>query len=157
MGPGDALEIELPIAAFSLHKSDYRQVVMVATGTGIAPINSMLESLLDGADRPPVSLYWGMRTEADLYLDAVFRSWQGRPYEFEYVPVLSRADASWPDRRGHVQQGVIADLPDLAEHGIYLCGSPAMIVEAKTEFVAHGALLDHLHVDAFTFQQEFST
>jgi len=157
MRPGDALEIELPLGAFGLHKSDYRPLVMVATGTGIAPIKSMLESLLDDDDCPPVSLYWGMRTEADLYLDDVFRSWRGRLYEFEYVPVLSRADALWPGRRGHVQQVVIADFPDLSGHGIYLCGSPAMIDEAKNEFVARGALLDHLHIDAFTFQQEFST
>ena len=129
---------------------------MVATGTGIAPLKSILESLLDDDDCPPVSLYWGMRTEADLYLDDVIRSWQGRLYEFRYVPVLSRGGPSWRGRRGHVQQAVIADLPDLSEHGIYLCGSPAMIDEAKNEFAAHGAQLDHLYVDAFTFQQESS-
>ena len=154
MRPGESLDIEFPLGPFGLHKGDYRPLLMVATGTGIAPIKSMLESLLDDEDCPPVWLYWGMRTEADLYLDAVFRSWQGRLYEFQYVPVLSRADDAWRGRRGHVQQAVIADLPDLSEHGIYLCGSPAMIDEAKNEFVAHGAQLDHLHVDAFTFQQE---
>lgn len=153
--PGESLEIEFPLGAFGMHKADYRPLLMVATGTGIAPIKSMLESLLDDDDCPPVWLYWGMRTEADLYLDDVFRSWRGRLYEFQYVPVLSRAGATWPGRRGHVQQAVTSDLPDLSEHGIYLCGSPVMIDEAKNEFVAHGAQLDHLHVDAFTFQQEF--
>ena len=156
MRPGESLDIEFPLGAFGLHKGDYRPLLMVATGTGIAPIKSMLESLLDDDECPPVWLYWGMRTEADLYLDEVFRSWHGRLYEFQYVPVLSRADADWRGRRGHVQQAVIADLPDLSEHGVYLCGSPLMIEEAKDEFVAHGAQLDHLHVDAFTFQQELS-
>ncbi|MEO8921619.1 MAG: 2Fe-2S iron-sulfur cluster-binding protein [Caldimonas sp.] len=156
MRAGDPLDIEFPLGPFGLFKSDYRPLLMVATGTGIAPIKSMLESLLDDDECPPVWLYWGMRSEADLFLDGVFRSWQGRLYEFQYVPVLSRAGATWRGRRGHVQQAVLADLPDLSEHGIYLCGSPAMIDEAKKEFTAHGAQLDHLHVDAFTFQQEFS-
>ncbi|MDQ2735094.1 MAG: 2Fe-2S iron-sulfur cluster-binding protein [Pseudomonadota bacterium] len=153
--PGESLEIEFPLGAVGVHKADYRPLLMVATGTGIAPIKSMLESLLDDDECPPVWLYWGMRTETDLYLDEVFRSWQGRLYEFQYVPVLSRAGAFWRGRRGHVQQAVTSDLPDLSEHGIYLCGSPVMTDEAKNDFVAHGALLDHLHVDAFTFQQEF--
>ena len=156
MRAGDALEIEFPLGPFGLHKADYRPLLMVATGTGIAPIKSMLESLLDDEECPPVWLYWGMRTEADLYLDAVFRAWQGRLYEFEYAPVLSRADVRWQGRRGHVQQAVLADLPDLSEHSIYLCGSPSMIDDAKAEFAARGAQLDHMHADAFTFQQERS-
>ena len=153
---GERLDIEFPLGPFGLYKSDYRPLLMVATGTGIAPIKGILESLLDDEDCPPVSLYWGMRTAADLYLDELFRSWQGRLYEFRYVPVLSRAAASWQGRRGHVQQAVIADVADLSEHAVYLCGSPLMVEEAKTVFTAHGAQLDHVHVDAFTFQQELS-
>ena len=154
---GERLEIEFPLGPFGLYKSDYRPLLMVATGTGIAPIKGILESLLDDEDCPPVSLYWGMRRERDLYLDELFRSWHGRLYEFRYVPVLSRADANWSGRRGHVQDAVIADFADLSEHAIYLCGSPLMVDEAKTIFTANGAQLDHVHVDAFTFQQEVST
>jgi CDP-4-dehydro-6-deoxyglucose reductase len=61
----------------------------------------MLESLLDDPDCPPVSLYWGQRQAEELYLDAELRSWSERLYEFRYVPVLSRAGAGWPGRRGH--------------------------------------------------------
>ncbi len=152
MRQGDAVEIEFPLGGFGLHKSDYRPLLLVATGTGIAPIKSMLESLLDDEECPPVSLYWGMRTEADLYLDELFRSWASRLYEFRYEPVLSRPGARWPGRRGHVQDAVLADFPDLSEHGIYLCGSPTMIADAKSRFLLQGADVDHLHVDAFTFQ-----
>ena len=65
---GRPLEIEAPLGTFCYHEQDYRPLVMVATGTGLAPIKAMLESLLDDDECPPVSLYWGMRTEADLYL-----------------------------------------------------------------------------------------
>lgn len=150
--PGDVLDVELPLGTFRFHSEDYRPILMVATGTGLAPVKSMLESLLDDADCPPVSLYWGMREPADLYFDDEIRRWSAHLYEFQYVPVLSRAPAQWSGARGHVQQAVIADLPDLSEHSIYLCGSPAMIHDAKQLFLAHGADMDHIYTDAFSFQ-----
>lgn len=150
---GDALTLELPLGEFGFHADDYRPLVMVATGTGLAPIKSMLESLFDDGDCPPVSLYWGARTEADLYLHDEIQAWGERLCEFRYVPVLSRADASWTGRRGHVQQAVLADHGDLSEHAIYLCGSPAMIADAKRDFLAQGgASIDHIYTDSFTFQ-----
>jgi CDP-4-dehydro-6-deoxyglucose reductase len=150
--PGDMLDVELPLGAFRFHAEDYRELAFVATGTGIAPIKAMLEGLLDDPDCPPVSLYWGMRTEEDLYLSEAFAQWEGRLYEFRYVPVLSRAGASWAGRRGHVQEAVLEDFPSLAEHSIYLCGSPAMIAQAKAAFAARGASPVHLYADGFSFQ-----
>ncbi|WP_025139827.1 2Fe-2S iron-sulfur cluster-binding protein [Achromobacter sp. DH1f] len=149
---GAPLEIEAPLGVFSYHEEDWRPMIMLATGTGIAPIKAILESLLDNDDCPPVTLYWGMRTEADLYLRQEIESWAGRLYEFNFVPVLSRAGADWPGRRGHVQQAVLQDHADLSEHAIYLCGAPAMVSEATTLLAERGASLDHVYADSFTFQ-----
>jgi len=149
---GAALNIEAPLGVFSYHEEDWRPIIMMATGTGIAPIKAILESLLDKEDCPPVSLYWGMRTEADLYLQDEIASWAGRLYEFTYVPVLSRASEGWQGRRGHVQDAVLQDHADLSEHAFYLCGAPAMIQDAKHQLAARGASLDHLYADSFTFQ-----
>ena len=55
---------------------------------------------MDDTDCPPVSLYWGMRTEADLYLAREIRGWGERLYDFDFVPVLSRPDGAWQGRRG---------------------------------------------------------
>lgn len=149
---GSPLEVELPLGNFRFHAEDYRPLVMVATGTGLAPIKSMLESLMGDDDCPPVSLYWGMRTEADLYLHDEILRWTEHLYEFQYVPVLSRAGSSWTGRRGYVQDAVLADLPDLSEHAIYLCGSPTMITDAKAAFTKCGASMDHIYADSFVFQ-----
>jgi CDP-4-dehydro-6-deoxyglucose reductase len=149
---GAPIEIEAPLGVFSYHEEDWRPLIMMATGTGIAPIKAILESLLDNEDCPPVTLYWGMRTEADLYLRDVMESWAGRLYEFNFVPVLSRAGADWQGRRGHVQQAVMEDHDDLSEHAIYLCGAPEMIQEAKHLLATRGASLDHMYADSFTFQ-----
>jgi len=150
--PGDRLDVELPHGTFSLRKEDYRPLLMVATGTGLAPIKSMLESLMDDPDCPPVWLYWGMRSAADLYLHDEIAGWGERLYDFQYVPVLSRADATWQGRRGYVHEAVAADLGDLSEHAIYLCGSPDMIRDAKQTFAVLGAQSPFVYADGFTFQ-----
>jgi CDP-4-dehydro-6-deoxyglucose reductase len=150
--PGDTLPVELPLGNFCYHEEDYRPLLMVATGTGLAPIKSILESLMGNDDCPPVSLYWGMRSEADLYLHDEIQRWAERLCDFRYVPVLSRAGTGWTGRRGYVQQAVMEDFDDLSEHAIYLCGSPAMIADAKREFLARNASIDHLYSDSFTFQ-----
>ena len=149
---GAPLQIEAPLGVFSYHEEDWRPLIMMATGTGIAPIKAILESLLDNEDCPPVTLYWGMRTEADLYLRDEIESWAGRLYEFTFVPVLSRAGADWQGRRGYVQQAVMEDHEDLSEHAFYLCGAPDMIHEAKSLLAARGASLEHMYSDSFTFQ-----
>ncbi|MDG9970134.1 2Fe-2S iron-sulfur cluster-binding protein [Achromobacter mucicolens] len=149
---GASVEIEAPLGVFSYHEEDWRPLIMMATGTGIAPIKAILESLLDNEDCPPVTLYWGMRTEADLYLRDEIQNWTSRLYEFNFVPVLSRAGADWQGRRGYVQEAVLADHADLSEHAFYLCGAPEMIRQAKSLLAERGASLDHLYADSFTFQ-----
>lgn len=150
--PGDRIDIELPLGNFFYRAVDYRPLIMIATGTGLAPIKSILESLMDDPDCPPVSVYWGGRTSADLYLDRQIANWGERLYDFQYVPVLSRPDIGWTGRSGYVQDAVAADIPDLAEHALYLCGSPTMIHDARRRFVDLGASAAHIYADSFTFQ-----
>ena len=152
MQPGDTLDVDLPHGTFRYHEEDYRSVVMVATGTGLSPVKCILESLMDDPDCPPVWLYWGMRSEADLYLHDEIAQWGKRLYDFRYVPVLSRPDTSWQGRRGYVQGAVVQDHADMSEHAIYLCGSPNMISTAKKDFLDRGASVDHIYVDGFNFQ-----
>ncbi len=150
--PGDRLDIEVPHGTFCYHPDDWRPMILAATGTGMAPIRAILESLLDNDDCPPVSLYWGMQTECDLYLRDEIESWRDRLCEFEFVPVLSRADDGWTGRRGYVQNEIVKDYPDLSEHAFYLCGSPEMIQQARTAFLANGADPAFIYSDSFTFQ-----
>jgi len=151
--PGDELTIDIPLGTFCHHPDDWRPMILAATGTGLAPIKAILESLLDNDDCPPVALYWGMRTEAELYLKDEIESWRGHLCEFEFVPVLSRAGEEWQGRRGYVQDAVAQDYQDLSEHAFYLCGAPDMIRQARKLFVAQGADPSFIYSDSFTFQQ----
>lgn len=152
--PGDQLQLDLPLGVFYWRERDWRPMVMVATGTGIAPIKAMLESLLDKEDCPPVSLYWGMNRPEDLYLAQEIATWTDRLCEFRFVPVLSHADEHWDGARGYVQEQVCRDVPDLSEHAVYLCGSPAMIEQAQAMFKQHGADERFMYADAFNFQSD---
>ncbi|MBB2930322.1 2Fe-2S iron-sulfur cluster-binding protein [Paraburkholderia silvatlantica] len=151
---GDRLDVELPLGSFRFHAEDYRPLLMVVTGTGLAPVKAILESLMDDPDCPPVWLYWGARTEADLYLHDEIQQWGARLYEFQYVPVLSRPGNGWAGRQGYVQHAVCEDFADLSEHSVYLCGSPAMINDARRHFLEKGASINHLYADSFTFQHD---
>lgn len=148
---GDVLDVEGPLGGFGYHDDDYRPIVMVATGTGVAPLRSMLAAMLASGDTPPIDLYWGGRTPEALYLHDELTQLAAQHDDFRYVPVLSQPDAAWPGARGYVQDAVLADHPDLSEHALYLCGSPIMIADASRAFVASGASIRYLYVDSFTF------
>jgi len=150
---GDLLDVEIPLGTFHYHPEDERPILLVATGTGISPLKSIAQALMDDRDCPPVALYWGMRTEEELYLHDEIPAWGEKLFEFAYVPVLSRAGASWSGRRGHVQQAVADDVADFSEHAIYLCGSPNMIHDAKALFLARGAQPAHIYAEGFSFQR----
>ena len=152
--PAQVVQVEMPLGTFYYRERDWRPMVFIATGTGIAPIRAILESLLDNEDCPPIHLYWGMRTEADLYLQAELEAWAPRLSDFEFTPVLSLPHVDWQGRVGYVQDAVATDYPDASEHAFYLCGAPAMIEDAISKLKMAGANPDFIYADAFTFQSE---
>lgn len=149
---GDVYAVEMPHGVFHCHASDYQAMVFAATGTGFAPIRAILESLLGDEDCPPIHFYWGARVESDLYLAEEIQGWVQRFDDFTFVPVLSRADAGWSGRHGHVQDAIASDFDDLGEYSIYLCGSPKMVRDAKAMLALSGARPDRIYSDSFTFQ-----
>ncbi|PTQ66836.1 2Fe-2S iron-sulfur cluster-binding protein [Celeribacter persicus] len=148
--PGAKVHLHGPHGLFCLHAEDFRPLLLVATGTGIAPLRAMLAALKEDRDGPPVALYWGMREERELYLAEEIAALGAELEDFSFVPVLSRAPEG-VHRRGYVQDAVLADLPDLSEHAIYLCGSPEMIAEARGRFLEAGASVNHIYADSFHF------
>lgn len=152
--PGDVLDVELPLGRFHFHPEDDLPLLLVATGTGVAPLKALLDALQEAGDGPPASLYWGVREPGGHYLDAEIAAWSRALFEFRHVPVLSRPDPGWTGRRGHVQQAVLDDALDLAGHAIYLCGSPAMVRDAMRDFGARGADPARLYTDSFLFQPD---
>ena len=132
----DILRIELPLGSFYLREDSDKPIVFVASGTGFAPIKSIIEhAFMKGITRKMV-LYWGARRPKDIYMDALAKQWAAEHDNFSYVPVMSEATAedAWGGRTGFVHQAVMADFPDLSAHQVYACGVPIMVDSAKRDF-----------------------
>jgi CDP-4-dehydro-6-deoxyglucose reductase len=163
----DILRIEAPLGTFFLREDTARPIVLLAGGTGFAPLKAIAEHAfherinVDAPGRPAreVRLYWGARGRRDLYLHALPERWAATEPNFVYVPVLSEpapADG-WSGRTGFVHHAVMDDLPDLSGHQVYACGAPAMIDAARRDFTARCGLPDdQFFADAFTTQADLA-
>jgi CDP-4-dehydro-6-deoxyglucose reductase len=148
--PGDCLTIEGPRGGFYL-RDENRPVVLVASGTGFAPIKSMM---LDGMRRKlagPAFLYWGGRTKQDLYMLDLAEFWVKKTTSFTFRPVLSAPDAGddWSGRTGLVHEAVLADFPDLSAYDVYACGVPGMVEAARRDFAQARLRPDRFFADLF--------
>lgn len=143
----DLLRINGPLGTFFLRDIAGMHLIFLATGTGIAPIKSMLGAINSTANESKplsVTVYWGARTWPELYWDV-----NGAPGSHRYVPVLSRANGDWSGARGYVQNVAMAENPDLSEAIVYACGSDAMIHGAKAMLLEAGLPEHRFFSDAF--------
>lgn len=148
----DILRFEGPFGTFFLREDNDKPIILLASGTGFAPIKAMVEHALHKKLRRPTTLYWGCRTRADLYLHELAERWQ-REHGIRYVPVLSDALATdqWTGRTGFVHHAVMEDFPDLSGHQVYACGSPLMVEAAHQDFTSQCRLPeDEFYSDSFT-------
>lgn len=155
----EILRIEGPLGSFFLREDSDLPIVMLASGTGFAPIKSIIEHMVHQGIQRPVTLYWGGRRPADLYMDALAQSWASTIPNFTYVPVVSDALAedAWTGRTGFVHKAVMEDFPDLAGHQVYACGAPIVVDSARREFVAHCKLPDDaFFADSFTSEADLA-
>ncbi len=152
----DILRLEGPFGSFFLRESP-KPMILLASGTGFAPIKALIEQMQDtGIDRP-ATLYWGCRSRADLYLNDWAEQAAAAMPNLRYVPVLSEPQAGdhWTGRTGFVHQAVMADWPDLSGHQVYACGAPVMVDSAQREFSALCALpADEFLADSFTSEAD---
>jgi NAD(P)H-flavin reductase/ferredoxin len=146
---GDALQVETPYGDFYLRAAD-RPVILLASGTGFAPIKSIIETSIHAGNRRPMHLYWGARKREDIYLEDLPVRWAQRWPWFSFTPVLSEPPASWRGRTGLVHNAVRQDQPDLAHTDVYACGNPLTVSAAQQAFTeGHGLPEAQFFADAF--------
>jgi len=139
---GDKLEVEIPFGEFYLRTGSDRPMVCLATGTGFAPIKSIIEDMIARGNARQVRLYWGGRRQHDLYLSSLAEKWQARVPWLQFTPVLSEPDAGWHGATGLVHETVLRDIPDLSGWQVYACGNPLMIRNARRDFETRAGLPD---------------
>lgn len=149
----DLVRFQGPYGMFFLREESDRPAILVAGGTGFAPIKSILEyAFAKGATRP-LHLYWGVRARRDLYLSDLPQAWARDHGNFKFTPVLSepRPEDRWDGRQGWVHEAVAADYPDLSRHEVYASGPPPMVEALKATVKKHGLPGERLYYDSFEF------
>jgi len=155
----DILRFEGPFGSFFLRDDSAKPIVLVASGTGFAPIKAMVEHAIMKNVERPITLYWGGRRSADLYRDALVRGWEDELRRFRYVPVVSDAlpEDEWSGRTGFVHRAVMEDFDDLSGHQVYACGAPVVVDSARRDFIAERGLPDdEFFADAFTTEADLA-
>jgi len=149
----DILRFEGPLGTFFLREDSDKPIVFVASGTGFAPIKSIVEHALHIGVKREMVMYWGARTRADLYMFDLPMKWQAENENFSFVPVLSDSppEDNWTGRTGLVHRAVMEDFPDLSGYQIYACGVPIMVESAHRDFTTQcGLPEDEFFSDSFT-------
>ena len=153
----EILRIEGPFGSFFLREDSAKPIILLASGTGFAPIKALIEQMLQQGIARPATLYWGGRRPTDLYLDAwVQDKLQSMP-NLRYVPVVSDAQLAdaWTGRTGFVHQAVLQDHADLSGYQVYACGAPVVVDSARRDFCASADLPeDEFFADAFTSEAD---
>lgn len=156
----DILRFEGPLGTFFLREDSDKPIVMLASGTGFAPIKAMIEHWAHQKSTRPITLYWGGRRPQDLYMHELCQQWAQTFEHFSYVPVISDAqpEDSWQGRTGFVHHAVMADLPNLSGHQVYACGVPVMVESAQHDFSAECHLPEsEFFADSFTSEADLAT
>ena len=149
----DILRFEGPQGTFFLREDSTKPMIMLASGTGFAPIKAVIEHAASKNSQRPIVLYWGGRRPHDLYQSELAQQWEKSLPNFRYVPVVSDAlpEDGWTGRTGFVHRAVMEDFPDLSGHQVYACGAPIVVQSAQQDFVAAcGLASEEFFADAFT-------
>ena len=131
MAIGDVVDAADPLGFFTLPSKIERPLLLVGTGTGVAPLRAMIQSLDRHPAPPPVTLLFGVRHREDLIYADEFGTLAARHPTFRFEPTLSRPPDGWTGRVGYVQHHLPAMLGAMPEADTYLCGLNAMVRDAR--------------------------
>ncbi len=155
----DILRFEGPQGSFFLREDTQKPIIFLASGTGFAPIKSILLHMREKKIDREVYFYWGGRRPKDLYMDTLCQEFASTLPRFHYIPVISDAlpEDHWTGRTGFVHRAVMADFPDLSAFQVYACGAPIVIQSAQTDFVKQcGLPEDEFYADSFTSEADLA-
>jgi CDP-4-dehydro-6-deoxyglucose reductase len=153
----DILRFNGPHGSFFLREDSRKPMLLVAGGTGFAPIKAVVEHAIAENCQRPMSIYWGGRQRGDLYLLQLAEQWAVEHPLIRFVPVLSECTPGdeWKGRTGLVHEAAMTDFPELSGHQVYVCGAPAMVAAARRDFINRCKLPDdEFFADSFDFSND---
>ncbi len=154
----DILRLEGPLGSFFI-RQDEKPIIFLASGTGYAPIKSMINNLINHDINKNIVFYWGVRNVQDLYDIKQCEIWQNTLTNFKFVPVISESTSNikWEGRTGLVHQAVLQDIQNMQNYNVYACGAPIMVESARKDFISKAHLpQESFFADAFLSRADLS-
>lgn len=152
---GSLLRIEGPIGQF-VYQETPAPLLMIAGGTGFAPLKSMLRHVLEGGVDRPIHFYWGARQSQDIYEEELVLGWARKYPQLRFTAVLSEAtETKAPHHRlGWVHEAALADHPNLEPFDVYAAGPPALVEAIRTTFPGQGVREGRVFFDSFDYASD---
>lgn len=146
---GDEVSFLHPFGYFTMNDEAETALLFVATGTGMAPIRSMIEHLLNRGIERPMMLFWGLRSERDLYYQDDFEVLSQKYPFFKIRTCLSQPSDNWQGLKGRVTELLLAQKIDIKNLEAYLCGNMSMIREVRACLIEQGMAKKAIHFEKF--------
>jgi aquacobalamin reductase/NAD(P)H-flavin reductase len=147
----ESVTIEIPAGNAQLRTESERPLLLLAGGTGFSYIKSMFEYLAEQKSQRHIMVYWGLRElDAAYELEETAAIIAKLPHA-NFIPVIENGNENWQGATGLVHQAAMHDIVSLEPYDIYLAGRFEMVGAIRSDFVEHGALLEHMYADAFAF------
>ncbi len=148
--------IEAPFGSFYLREDSDKPMVLLASGTGFAPIKALLQHMQHKNIQRPAKFYWGGRRPSDIYMNDWVTAQLALMPNLQFITVVSDAlpEDNWSGRTGFVHAAVLQDIPDLSGHQVYACGAPVVIESAQRDYAAHGLPAEEFFADSFTSEAD---
>jgi CDP-4-dehydro-6-deoxyglucose reductase, E3 len=145
--PGDQVLVSGPYGSFTAAPGEPGPVLLLAGGSGLAPVRALAEAALRRRTPAPVVLFFSARTQRDLIDDERFRSWQRRHPQFRYLRTLTRAGG--PPPAGRIP-AILGDwFGDLSGWRVYIAGAPGFVTACAAAARARGARPGQVHTEEF--------
>lgn len=141
--------VQLPMGDVHVDVLDSRPLLLIAAGTGLAQMHSMLEAARLSKSNTAIHLYWGARTEDDFYQVASADLWCAMP-NVRLHKIVSE-DADWNGRSGLLYEAVCHDIRDFADWRVVASGSPTMVYATLDALVAAGMQEEQMQADVFSY------
>lgn len=148
---GDQIEYLGPLGIFILKTDDLsRELFFIATGSGIAPLKSMIEDLLiNQRDTRPITLYFGLRYPKDVFLKTYFEQMAAQYGNFKFILTISKPDQEWTGLKGRVTEHLLSNLGPATDYSAYICGSGPMIADTEQLLISKGLPPERIYYEKF--------
>jgi len=143
----DILKLKGPLGSFGIKESDKENLVFIGTGTGIAPLKSMIEDLLEKNTLKSLTLIFGERYENEILFEKEFQYLENQHKNFKFIRVISKPSKNYKGKTGHVQENL--NEVDFKNMDAYLCGMPQMVEEVKEKLIQEGVPKENIFMEKY--------